>query len=177
MDKWPADKVERRPVKSLIPYAKNARTHSDAQVAQIAASMKEWGWTNPILIDEEGVIIAGHGRLLAAQRLGVTEAPVMVAEGWTEAQKRAYTLADNKLAINAGWNDDLMKLEFHAMHEAGFDVGKIGFSATELDCLMFDGHFEPGSEDEQGRLDQLAPKNVRCPNCGETFDSRIHEQN
>jgi ParB-like chromosome segregation protein Spo0J len=102
MTKWPADRVERRSINALIPYARNARTHSDAQVAQIAASMKEWGWTNPVLIDEEGGIIAGHGRVLAARKLGLTEAPVMVAEGWTEAQKRAYVIADNQLALNAG---------------------------------------------------------------------------
>lgn len=136
MDKWPADKVERRDVKSLIPYAKNARTHSDAQVAQIAASMKEWGWTNPILVDEEGVIIAGHGRLLAAQRLGVAEAPVMVAEGWTEAQKRAYTLADNQLAMNAGWDNDLLKLELAELKDWEFDLSLIGFD--NLDALLAD---------------------------------------
>lgn len=88
MTKWPADKVERRPIEALIPAARNARTHSDAQVAQIAASMKEWGWTNPVLVDEAGGIIAGHGRVLAARKLGFAEAPVMVAEGWTGATRR-----------------------------------------------------------------------------------------
>ena len=83
--KWPADRVERRPIGSLIPYARNARTHSDAQVAQIAASMQEWGWTNPVLVDDKGTIIAGHGRVLAARKLGFTDVPVMVAEGWTDA--------------------------------------------------------------------------------------------
>lgn len=99
---WPADKVERRPIDSLIPYARNSRTHSEEQIAQIAASMKEWGWTNPVLIDEDGGIIAGHGRILAARKLGLEEAPVVVAKGWSEAQKRAYIIADNKLAENAG---------------------------------------------------------------------------
>jgi ParB family transcriptional regulator, chromosome partitioning protein len=138
MDNWPADKVERRGIKSLIPYAKNARTHSDAQVAQIAASMKEWGWTNPILVDEEGVIIAGHGRLLAAQRLGLDEAPVMVAEGWTEAQKRAYTLADNKLALNAGWDDEILRLELSDLDAAGFGWAGIGFDEKEWMGTQFD---------------------------------------
>ena len=96
------DKIERRPIGSLIPYARNARTHSDAQIQQIAASMREWGWTNPVLVDEAGGIIAGHGRVLAAQRLQVSEVPVIVASGWTDAQKRAYIIADNKLALNAG---------------------------------------------------------------------------
>lgn len=100
---WPADRVERRPLASLTPYARNARTHSAAQVDQIAASIREWGWTMPVLVDEAGGVIAGHGRILAAQKLGFTEVPVMVAAGWSEAQKRAYVIADNKLAMNAGW--------------------------------------------------------------------------
>src|SRR3954464_3463643 len=94
---WPADKVERRPLGSLVPNARNARTHSDAQVAQIAASIEQWGWTVPVLIDEAGTIIAGHGRVLAAARLGLAEVPVITARGWSEAQKRAYLIADNKL--------------------------------------------------------------------------------
>ena len=102
--KWPADKVERRPVASLTPYARNARTHSAEQVDQIAASIREGGWTVPVLVDEAGGIIAGHARLLAARKLGWVDVPVMVASGWSEAQKRAYVLADNELALNAGWD-------------------------------------------------------------------------
>ena len=108
---WPADHVERRPVASLIPYARNARTHSEAQVAQIAASIREWGFTVPILIDETGGLIAGHGRLLAAQKLGLIDVPTVVARHWSEAQKRAYILADNKLALNAGWDEDMLAVE------------------------------------------------------------------
>ena len=96
---WPADKVERWGIERLIPYAKNARTHSDAQIAAIAASIKEWGWTSPALVGEDGGLIAGHARILAARQLGIAKIPVMVAAGWTEAQKRAYVLADNQLAI------------------------------------------------------------------------------
>jgi hypothetical protein len=96
---WPADKVERWSIDRLIPYAKNARTHSDAQIAAIAASIKEWGWTTPALVGEDGGLIAGHARILAARQLGIAEIPVMVAAGWSEAQKRAYVLADNQLAI------------------------------------------------------------------------------
>ena len=173
---WPADKVERRPINGLIPYARNSRTHSDEQVAQIAASMKEWGWTNPVLVDEDGGIIAGHGRIMAARKLGMTEVPLMVAQGWTEAQKRAYVIADNKLALNAGWDNDLLKLEVHALDEAEFDLTNLGFNGAELDLLMFDENFEPGSENDQGKLDELSPKMVCCPNCGETFDSRGHEK-
>lgn len=137
MTKWPADKVERRPIEGLIPSAKNARTHSEAQVAQIAASMREWGWTNPVLVDEAGVIIAGHGRVLAAKSLGFTEAPVMVAEGWSEAQKRAYLLADNQLALNGGWDLDVLSSEVKGLTEWGFDVGLLGFD--DLDALLARG--------------------------------------
>lgn len=99
---WPASKVELRKVSELVPYARNSRTHSDEQVSQLAASIREWGWTVPILVDEEGGLIAGHGRIMAAKKLGIAEVPAMVAQGWSEAQKRAYVLADNKLAENAG---------------------------------------------------------------------------
>ena len=101
---WPADKVERWAIDRLIPYARNARTHSDEQVAQIAASIREFGFTNPVLVDEEGTLIAGHGRVLGAHQLGITDVPTMVARGWTPAQIQAYRLADNKLALNAGWD-------------------------------------------------------------------------
>ncbi len=133
---WPADKIERRPIDSLIPYASNARTHSEEQVAQIAASMREWGWTNPVLIDEDNSIIAGHGRILAARKLGITEAPVMVARGWSAAQKKAYVLADNQLALNAGWNAELLSTELKGLGEMGFDLTLIGF--PDLDALMAD---------------------------------------
>jgi hypothetical protein len=132
---WSADKVERQPIDPLIPYARNARTHSDEQVAQIAASIKEWGWTIPILTDEEGGIIAGHGRVLAARKLGLTEAPVMVARGWTKTQKQAYILADNKLTLNAGWDDDLLRVEPADLEELGFDLSLTGFSEQEMAAL------------------------------------------
>ena len=107
---WPADKVERWGIDRLIPYAKNARTHTDAQVAAIAASIKEWGWTTPALVGEDGGLIAGHARILAARQLGIAKIPVMVAAGWTEAQKRAYVLADNQLAITgSGWDPELLR--------------------------------------------------------------------
>jgi ParB-like chromosome segregation protein Spo0J len=95
MNDWPADKVERWPIAKLIPHARNARTHSAEQIDQIAASIREWGWTNPVLVSEDGTIIAGHGRVLGAKKLGLTEAPVMVAAGWSKAQIKAYALADN----------------------------------------------------------------------------------
>ena len=138
MKSWPADKVERRAIKKLIPYARNARTHSDEQVAQIAASMREWGWTNPILIDEANGIIAGHGRVLAARQLGLTDAPCMVATGWSEGQKRAYVLADNKLALNAGWDAEMLSLEIKGIADLGFDMTLAGFGEDELAALSAD---------------------------------------
>jgi len=135
-NQWPADHVERRSVESLIPYARNARTHSDEQVAQIAASIKEWGWTTPVLVDEDGQIIAGHGRVMAARKLGIEEIPVMIASGWTEAQRRAYVLADNQLAANAGWDMDLLKVEIGDLDVAGFDLDLIGFDDKTLAGLL-----------------------------------------
>jgi len=125
---WPADKVRRRPIPELIPAARNARTHSEEQVAQIAASIKEWGWTVPVLVDEAGGIIAGHGRVLAARKLGLDTVPVMVAAGWPEAKKRAYLIADNKLPLNADWDLDLLKLELGELKDSDFDLSLIGFS-------------------------------------------------
>lgn len=142
---WPADKVERWPLDKLVPYARNARTHSEAQVAQIAASIREWGWTNPVLVDEAGGVIAGHGRILAARQLGIAEAPVMVARGWSEAQKRAYVLADNKLALNAGWDDALLSIELADLGEMGFDLALTGFGDDEIAAITASGN--PGLTD------------------------------
>lgn len=132
----PADKVEQWPIDKLIPYAKNSRTHSEEQVAQIAASIKEWGFTTAVLVDESGSIIAGHGRLMAARKLGLTSLPVMVAKDWTDAQKRAYVIADNKLAINAGWDNDLLALELGELGDLGFDLELTGFTDEEIKALM-----------------------------------------
>lgn len=145
--KNPADRVERWSLDKLTPYARNARTHSPAQVDQIAASMREWGWTNPILVDEAGQIIAGHGRLAAAQKLGLKDAPVMVASGWTEAQKRAYVLADNKLALNAGWDSEMLLLEINDLQGMDFDLDLTGFSAEEIAALT-SVQMEDGLTDE-----------------------------
>jgi len=133
---WPADRLERRPLESLIPYARNARTHSPAQIAQIAASIREFGWTFPLLVDEQGTIIAGHGRVLAAQSLGLTEVPVMVATGWTETQRRAYVILDNKVALNAGWDTELLPVELGDLKAMGFDMGLTGFGEIELGKLL-----------------------------------------
>jgi len=132
----PADKVEQWSIDRLIPYANNARTHSAEQVAQIAASIKEWGWTTPVLVDETGSIIAGHGRTLAARLLKMTEIPVMVADGWSDAKKRAYIIADNKLALNAGWDNEMLALELGEIGDLGFDLDLTGFTAEEIAALM-----------------------------------------
>jgi len=153
---WPADQVERRSVETLVPYARNARTHSEAQVAQLAAAIREWGWTVPVLIDEDGTLIAGHGRVLAARLLELPDVPVMVARGWSEAKKAAYVLADNKLAENAGWDQDLLRVELDGLIEAGFNVGLTGFSLDDLSELATE-------LDDLGGLDQLT-----SPNSGES---------
>jgi DNA modification methylase len=143
----PADKVEKWDITKLVPYARNSRTHSDEQVGQIAASIKEWGWTTPVLVDEDGSIIAGHGRTLAAQRLKMTEVPVMVAKGWSDAKKRAYVIADNKLAMNAGWDNEMLALELGEIGDLGFDLDLTGFTADEIAALTPE-QIEPGLTDE-----------------------------
>ena len=119
MKETPALKVVYRQVADLIPYARNARTHSDEQVTRIASSIKEFGFTNPILIDGDNGIIAGHGRLMAAKKLGMREVPTIELSGMTDAQKRAYILADNKLALDAGWDEELLRLEFEELRGGG----------------------------------------------------------
>lgn len=150
---WPADRVERRLVSALVPYARNARTHSEDQIAQIAASIREWGWTMPILVDEADGIIAGHGRVLAARILGLTEVPVMVARGWSDAQKRAYVIADNKLALNGGWDMELLPVEVGELKALGFDLNLTGFGELELGKIL---------ADEAGDLDD-APEPPMVP--------------
>lgn len=128
--------IDYRPVDALIPYARNARTHSPAQVAQIASSMREFGWTNPILVDGENGVIAGHGRLLAAQKLQMDMVPVIELSHLTPAQRRAYVLADNKLAEQAGWDDALLALELGELRDDGFDLDLTGFDAGEIGGLL-----------------------------------------
>ena len=124
-----------RKVDALIPYIRNSRTHSDAQVAQIAASVREFGWTNPVLIDGDNGIIAGHGRVLAARKLGMEDVPCIELAGLTDTQRRAYIIADNKLGLNAGWDDELLAIEFAELADAGFDNLLTGFTQDEIDAL------------------------------------------
>ena len=139
--------IEQRAIGALIPYARNARTHSDAQVAQIAASIVEFGWTNPILVDGTNGVIAGHGRLLAARQLGLDTVPVIELAHLSPAQKRAYILADNRLAENAGWDDELLALELAELRDADFDLDLLGFSDEEIDELLGVGE-DAGLTDE-----------------------------
>jgi DNA modification methylase len=135
-------------VEALIPYAKNSRTHDDAQVAQIAASIKEFGWTNPILVDGEHGIIAGHGRLMAARKLGMTEVPVIELKDLTETQKKAYIIADNRLALNAGWDNNMLTIELNELLEDKFSLELLGFNADELNALLNPTEVNEGLVDE-----------------------------
>ena len=129
-------KLEWRSISSLIPYARNSRTHSDEQIAQIAASIKEFGWTNPILVDGDNGIIAGHGRLSAARKLGHEEVPVIELKDLTETQRKAYIIADNRLALNAGWDNEMLTIELNDLLADGFALDLLGFDPKEIDALL-----------------------------------------
>ena len=140
MEKFPDYKTVS--VSSLIPYARNSRTHSDAQVGQIAASIKEFGFLNPIIVDGESGIIAGHGRVLAMQKLGMADVPVIDASHLTDVQRRAYVIADNKLALNADWDSEMLRVELDELGKDGFDIELTGFSLDEVQALSFDDEAE-----------------------------------
>jgi hypothetical protein len=184
-DKWPALNIERRAVADLKPNANNPRKHSEAQIEQIAASIREWGWTQPILIDPKGGVLAGHGRLQAAQLLGVVEVPVIVAAGWTKAQKQAYLLADNQISANSEWDENLLAVQLGELNLAGFDIDLLGFPEMDLGGI-FAPNLTPDSaagtvtaEDvaktKDGLENNFTEKGkqniipVACPHCGETF--------
>ena len=131
----------------LIPYARNSRTHDDVQVGQIAASIKEFGFTNPIILDEDKGIIAGHGRVMAAKKLKLEDVPCIVVTGWSEAQRKAYVIADNKLSLNAGWNDEMLSIELQDLAAMDFDLSLTGFDETELKDFLID-------DDEEGLTDE-----------------------
>jgi len=126
------------PIEKLIPFARNPRTHSEEQINQIAASIREFGWTNPVLIDPDGVIIAGHARTLSARKLGMTEVPVIVLSGLSEAQRRALVIADNQLAVNAGWDEEMLRLELAELQADDFDLELLGFSDEDLEKFLAD---------------------------------------
>ncbi len=164
--------IELRAVTELLPYAKNARTHSDEQVQQIAASMREFGFTNPVLIDGAGEIIAGHGRCMAAAVLGLTEVPTITLGYLTPEQKRAYILADNKLAMNAGWDFELLAEELAAIELDGFDLELTGFTDTELKSLLGDDKPKEQTGDKKSNevnMDDFKFEHV-CPRCSFEFN-------
>jgi ParB-like chromosome segregation protein Spo0J len=150
-ENWPASAVERRSIDKLVPYARNARKHRPSQIAEIAGSMREFGWTVPALVDEHDLIIAGHGRVDAARMLGIKEIPVVVARGWTEAQKRAYRIADNQLALHATWDRSMLRVELADLRDQAVDLELLGFSTKDA-LGPADG---PGDELPQGL--QLEP--------------------
>lgn len=148
----PGVEVVYRDIDSLIPYAANARTHSEDQVAQIAASIREFGWTNPILLDGDRGVIAGHGRLLAARKLGLEQVPCIELSHLSDAQRRAYVLVDNKLSLNAGWDSELLRVELLGLQEQGFDLGLTGFSDEEAAAIIngWDTDFDPNAHRDGG---------------------------
>jgi ParB-like chromosome segregation protein Spo0J len=169
---WPADKIERKKVDDLIPYARNARTHSDEQVAQLAASIKEWGWTTPVLVDEGGEIIAGHGRVMAARKLNIDEIPTMTATGWTKAQKQAYILADNKLPLNADWDMGLLKVEMQDLDSEKFDLSMTGFDMDEISVLFEIDNFKEIEGVKEFQEEGFQEFQHQCPKCGFDFDDK-----
>jgi ParB-like chromosome segregation protein Spo0J len=171
-----AKRIELWPLDRLKPYERNARTHSAEQVAQIAASIVEFGFTNPILVDSSDGIVAGHGRFSAAQELGLKTVPVVVLDHLSERQRKAYILADNQLALNAGWDLDLLQTELADLRDDHFEMDVIGFTETELgDLLDKPFEFAPASEEDQGRLDEKKTEETDCvcPNCGHEFIKQI----
>jgi ParB-like chromosome segregation protein Spo0J len=149
------DRIEQWPLDKLIPYAKNSRTHSEEQIAQIAGSIKAFGFTNPILVGGDGVIVAGHGRLSAARQLGLKQVPVIVLDHLSETERRALVIADNKLALNAEWDKELLLIEIEELQNNGFTIESLGFDASELvnediDYSILDG------EDVSDEIDAMA---------------------
>jgi DNA modification methylase len=155
--------IERWPVERLIPYARNPRTHTDEQVAQIAASIAEFGWTNPVLVGADGVVIAGHARLMAARKLALAEVPVIVLDHLTEAQQRALVIADNKLALNAGWDEDMLRVEIDALREVDFDLDVLGFDDQEIEALLADEPTEAAGNTDEDAAPEAPETAVTVP--------------
>ena len=170
----PDPQIEMMAVADLVPYAKNSRVHDDAQVAQIAASIREFGFTNPVLIGAQGGIIAGHGRVLAARKLKMDQVPCIMLGHLTDTQRRAYVIADNSLALNSSWDKELLQLELADLHAAEFNMDLLGFDAAELSLAM-------GFEDELAEAPESSSKEIdpddykmgcKCPKCGLEFDDK-----
>jgi ParB-like chromosome segregation protein Spo0J len=167
-------KIEQLPTDTLIPYARNTRTHSEAQVAQIAGSIREFGFTNPVLVDGENGIIAGHGRVLAAQKLKLGTVPCIRLSHLTDTQRRAYIIADNKLALNAGWDEELLGLELADLREDGFDLELTGFDGAGIEAFLNPPEPEenyPDSSTKEIDVDGME-MGCACPKCGFEFDPK-----
>ena len=182
---WLADKIEQWPITKLVPYARNARTHSDAQVAQIAASIAEFGFTNPILSGSDGVIVAGHGRLAAAQKLGIATVPVVVLDHLTPTQRRALVIADNRIAENAGWDDAMLQVELAALQDDSFDLSLTGFDADALADLLAGEETTTEGQTDEDSVPDAGPSITRpgdvwlCGNhrviCGDSTDASTYD--
>ena len=160
---WLADKIEQWPTAKLLPYARNARTHSEEQVAQIAASIAEFGFTNPILAGSDGIIVAGHGRLAAAQKLGLEIVPVVVLDHLTPTQRRALVIADNRIAENAGWDWDVLRIELDALQLEGFDLDITGFDADALADLLADDEPDFDGQTDEDAVPEVAETPISRP--------------
>lgn len=167
-------KIETIKTADLIPYARNSRTHSDAQIQQIAGSIREFGFTNPVLIDAENGIIAGHGRVLAAQKLGMTEIPCVRLSHLTETQRRAYIIADNKLALNSGWDEEMLGLELADLREMDFDLGLLGFDDFAIEQFLNPPERNEDAPDSSGGEIDVDGMQMECacPKCGFEFDPK-----
>ena len=161
--RWLAERIEHWPVERLIPYARNARTHSDAQIARIAASIVEFGFTNPILAGADGVIVAGHGRLAAAQKLGLPTVPVVVLDHLTPTQRRALVIADNRIAELAGWDEEMLRVELEALEAEGFDLDLTGFDAEALSDLLAGEEPEHAGQTDDDAVPEMPESAVSRP--------------
>jgi len=163
------------PIDRCIDYARNPRKNDHA-VDKVAAAIKEFGFRVPIVAKSDGLVVDGHLRLKAAKKLGLTEIPVILADDMTDAQIQAFRLSVNKVAELADWDIDLLKVELQDLDAQGFDLTLTGFELGEMAALFDEPDFAPGTEDDQGKLDELAPKMVTCPHCGGEWDLREHGQ-
>ena len=171
MNDWIAGKIEHWSIDKLIPYARNARTHSPAQIDQIAASIAEFGFTNPILVGSDGVIVAGHGRLEAARKLGLETVPVIVLDHLTPTQRRALVIADNRIAENAGWDEEMLSLELAELQELDYDLELTGFGNVEFRLLSLEDRDEEQSESSAKEIDVDRYEMMhKCPRCGFEFN-------
>jgi len=163
------------PIERCIDYARNPRKNDHA-VDKVAAAIREFGFRVPIVAKSDGLVVDGHLRLKAAKKLGLAEVPVILADDMTDAQIKAFRLSVNKVAELAEWDIDLLKLELQDLDAAGFDLTLTGFEIGEMTAIFDEPDFAPGTEDDQGKLDELAPKMVTCPHCAAEWDLREHGQ-